>query len=171
MTKMPDYLESQGNDYILIPDFYPSSTVRRVEYKLTINESNTTKAYFGARTSNGNSAIILWQVSGKFRYDWGNSNTSGATIVSGTTYESEMTANSTTFTSNSPLAVFAVNSNNVIDGRMGKARIYYIRMYDSSDNLLLDLIPWISENKACIRDRVSGSIYFSSNGLITYGYD
>lgn len=169
-VKMPDYLESQGNDYILT-DIYPSSQFSKVEYKVTMNERNTTKAYFGGRSSTNVSAIVLWQVSGKIRKDWGSKSTSGSTVTQGATYEDSITSNGQSFTSNSPLALFACNQSGGADDRMGKGRIYYVRFYDTSGNLVHNLIPWLVGDKPCIRDKVTGKIYYSVYNQITSGYD
>ena len=162
-----EYIENINNDYILT-DIIPKGN-QTVYYKIKINETNTTKPYFGGRTAIGNSVIALWQISGKIRKDFGSTGTTESeTIVPGTIYESSIGDSSGSFTSNSPFALFTVNTGNAIDNRKGICCIYYIKIYDENNNLIHDLQPFkYDNNKGCIRDMVTGKVYYSNSGNIT----
>lgn len=128
-----EYIENINDDYILT-DIIPKGN-QTVYYKIKINETNTTKPYFGGRTAIGNSVITFGS-----------------------------------FTSNSPFALFTVNTGNAIDNRKGICCIYYIKIYDENNNLIHDLQPFkYDDNKGCIRDMVTGKVYYSNSGNITAG--
>lgn len=164
-----EYIENINDDYILT-DIIPKGN-QTIYYKIKINETNTTKPYFGGRTAIGNSVITLWQIEGKIRKDFGSTGTAESeTIVPGTIYESSIGNSSGSFTSNSPFALFTVNTGNVIDGRKGICCIYYIKIYDENNNLIHDLQPFkYDDNKGCIRDMVTGKVYYSNSENITAG--
>ena len=164
-----EYIENINNDYILT-DIIPKGN-QTVYYKIKINETNTTKPYFGGRTAIGSSVITLWQISGKIRKDFGsNGKAESETIVPGTIYESSIGNSSGSFTSNSPFALFTTNTGNVIDTRKGICCIYYIQIFDENNNLIYDLQPFrYDDNKGCIRDMVTGKVYYSNSGNITAG--
>lgn len=170
-VKRCSYIENDGTDYIQT-DIYPSNTnAYTVSYKMQINESGVTKAYFGARTGTSSATVTLFQVSGKMREDWNTTQTTGDTVVSGTTYERTFGGlNTTAFTSSAPFAVFNLNTAGTLDGRMGIAKIYYIKFFDSSGNLTMHLVPCKYDgNKGCLYDKIGKKIYLSNGGKITAG--
>lgn len=86
-----EYIEGFGNDYILT-DIIPSSEISKIKYKIKINESGTTKFYFGGRNSQSSgTGIAFLQAGGKIRKDFGAMGVADEAVVSETIYEDEMT--------------------------------------------------------------------------------
>lgn len=165
-----EYVEGKGDDYILT-DIYPSNNMARIEYKIKINETGVTKGFFGARAVNSQQGkgICLWSISGKIRKDYNLTSTTENTIVANTIYEGEITQpNTNAFNCQYPISLCSVNNIGNSDTYMGKVKIYYIKIYDSTGTLIHNLQPYYyGDNIGCMKDMVTKKVYYSKSEKIT----
>lgn len=182
--KQLEYIEKSafGSEYI-DTGFQPKNTTRVVMNFYIPQNPNSTDyiTIFGGRTANGSASFTLWQQEGtKFRSDFAGSNSSltptrnyGHFIVdknkktttltdvdSGQEWSSTVNT-STTFTSNSNLTIFALNSGGSIDSRDANGMILYsCQVYDNG-NLIRDFVPCqrTSDSVVGLYDIVNNTFY------------
>lgn len=183
-----EYIQKPSSGSLYIDTgFRPKNTTRLVmEFYVPQNpDSSDYVAIFGGRTANGQASFSLWQQRNEgFRSDYNNStdtmefsgnygrftidknqrNTTFTNVETGTQYT--VTASSTSsFTSNSNLTIFTLNSGNSIDGRQAYNMILYsCQIYDNG-SLVRDFVPGqrISDDKVGLYDKVNG-VFYSGTG-------
>ena len=184
-----EYLESDGNQYI--DSEITTATIYKVEavasntFGLTINNITYGGTVLGARVSSTDSNFQY--CNGAYNEFVGlggnqasltrNTSTNVLTInynkatysVTSTNYNISGSTNITNI--NTPLNIYVFGLNNNGTGSGGTWRIYSLKMYDSSNNLLRDFVPALDENNvACLYDLVNSNFYYNKGtGTFTTG--
>lgn len=174
-VKTCEYIESKGEDYILT-DIKANSTFAKVEYKAVLTSNEDTdgwSALFGSRNN-----LNMGYCYGVLHTTEDNSllvGLGGGFKVGATLNVNELLERSDSLAGNNfppaPISIFALNDTsdeNVANIRhKGKYKLYYIKIYDKSNNLLYELIPHLYNNcLGCLKDKISGKIYYSNNNNI-----
>lgn len=174
-----EYIKGDGTSWINT-DYVPSSA-NKVEMTMLFESFSSGaggyEAFFCARNTSSKSTFMAIHIDGNIRIDRLNSvgiktikapatwtkylfkvdYTGGAVetnLVSATTGVS-----GTAYTAGGKLALFTDHSmgNNVTSSMQishpGRYRLYSFKLLDQSDNLVLDLVPVVSNNVACLYDR------------------
>ncbi len=175
-----EYIKGDGTSWINT-DYVPSSA-NKVEMQMLFEAflsggTSGYEAFFCARNTSSKSTFMAIHIDGNIRIDRLNSAgiktikapatwtkylfkvdyTGGAVetnLVSATTGVS-----GTAYTAGGKLALFTDHSmgNNVTSSMQishpGRYRLYSFKLLDQSDNLVLDLVPVVSNNVACLYDR------------------
>lgn len=167
------YLESTGTQYIVL-NYYPNQdTSVEVEYLTTYNSKQW---IYGARTQYLKNAFgILTENTARIMYAYANINSyhdiedvsnikQHDYFISNTAYHNNALIHAfdnSTFTSNSKMAVFGLMSNNVLDNRLFRGKIYSFTISEKGV-VLFNLIPVLDiDGVACMYDTINHQFYYN----------
>lgn len=178
-----DYLESTGTQYILTDVIMKN--VGRVDFKFQYTDVTTDQGLFGWYSS-GETSIGLVGIADSLKFDclFGDKrtmytfNTSAhrATLLPGREIWDNSGGGSSgpraiTYTQTIP--IFALRNDNAANGfkNYSKVKLYYIKFYSSSGQLLGDFVPALDTNNvACLYDKVTQQFYYNQRtGNFSYG--
>lgn len=163
-----DYLINNGEYYYILDDVLLSSDNYNVEFSLTLLDSSN-MALFGTRNSGGweeepSGQLGLFYFNGSLRHTWGNAYIDHEQAIN-ESIESTLDVNSGntegSFTCTKPFVIFSNWSDGVIDPRIAKVNMQYIKIYNSSSVLIHEFRPckYVNENFPRIIDLVSMKTY------------
>lgn len=179
-----EYIQSNGTEWINTEQVFKNNYKIEIKFQF-YNSQDLSGEPFGTRTYNGTSTEnnIFLSTYQNCWFAWGNSETALATTnISTNIWELvvdknrwylnntlKLTANNTTFTSE-VMYLFAehyvrTDTSQDFVSYKSKTKIWYFRLYDNNNDLLLDLIPVqrISDNEICMYDKVTNQ-FFTNQG-------
>lgn len=166
-----------GNSGVYIPTEIKLTNNHKVELKLAIRNVISNQAVFGYGISNTNSRFLLMTApSSNLRAYWQGS-TRSQVYAANTIYEVIWHKNNVVFkdeqgntlssgdltdlafTTTYPISIFATRTSETASGYSASCNIYYFKIYNENDELILDLIPVRKGQVGYMFDRVSGQLF------------
>lgn len=124
------------------------------------------------RASNGDSYMEYFIRANRssqinFSHDFRLNTSNGNVYVNGDVVGTYNSAYPLSSVANSPFCLYSVNGN-----RISTLNVYYVKLYNSVGELILDATPTYDPNDViCFEDSVSGNYFYPNSGVLQYGSD
>lgn len=179
-----------GGSEVYIPTNIILTNNHRVEIKLSIRVVQSNQAIFGYGISSTNARFLLMTApSSSLRSYWQGSTVS-MTYAANTVYEILWNKNNVVykdsdgniitsgnltnlnFSTTYPITIFGTRTSETASGYSASCNMYYFKIYNENDELILDLIPVRKGQIGYMFDKVSGQLFENAgSGSFTLGPD